>query len=193
MRALLRDVIWPVLFWLWVGGVSLWIEESAVREAESPPAAQKYSSIHFTRMRFEQLYGDNNQLVVESPEARFDSETKHLSLLQPRLWWKKGAAGVIFSATGTQGLVLTEVGDTALPSEFQLLELSEGAHAEGKNSSVDSNRLLLDNKTHLFYCPGAYVSRMEDRTLRSKEGMIYDPQNDRMERLRDPKGIPKIQ
>lgn len=183
--ALIRNRIWPSLFWLWVAGVSGWIHFASVREVEIPAATTKYSNIHFIQMQFEQIYSGNTLLSVESHDAQFDSETKQLRMSEPRLQWKKGEEGVLYTAQGKIGKVTTEITtDTALPADFRYLELGEGVHIEGKNSSVDSTRSMFDNKTQLFYFPESSTMHWEGMEMKHKGGMVYNPLMKKLETLR---------
>ncbi|MEW6234170.1 MAG: hypothetical protein AB1656_02170 [Candidatus Omnitrophota bacterium] len=168
----------PTLFWMWAIAVSVWIETASVGAPESH-AYESFSSIRFTDMRFEQRKAQSSLLVIDAPITDFSSKTRLVKLESPRLAWSSGDK--IFTATGTRGSFEINVSQTALPSNLSVLELKDGAHIEGKNSAVDSKRLLFDNNRRLFQLPESFVIRMANgSTGQSDGGYYYNPLTDEL-------------
>ncbi len=178
-------VLWPLIFWIWVAWVSLWIEHSPVHELVPAGSSQKFSDFRFEDMRFEQRFADNSFIIVHAPQAEFNSETKTFDLVHPQLYWNTKENDNVFSATGTVGKVSSHVADTSLPSEFRLLELSQGAHFEGQGTIVDSSRMLFDNEKRLFYFPESFTLQTESGLTSKSKERYYNPMTKKTGPLQD--------
>jgi hypothetical protein len=180
---------WPFVFWIWVVFVSLWIEHAPVREFASPVVEQQFSDFQFKQMRFEQREEDNSLLVVESPDARFHSKEKHFYLVEPRLEWIGKKEDDVFSATGSIGVVSSHLAETALPSEFRILELSQGASLKKGDTSIDSERMLYDNEKRLFYFPDTCTIKKANAIQSRMKGMVYDPLMEKISPMKENKPL----
>jgi len=168
----------PTLFWMWTIAISVWIETASVGAPKSN-AFESFSNIRFTDMRYEQRNAQGSLLVIDAPITNFSSKTRLVELESPRLSWSSGDK--IFTATGTRGSFEINVTQTALPSDLSVLELKDGAHIEGKNSAVDSKRLLFDNNRRLFQLPEAFFIRMSSGNRgQSDGGYNYNPLTDEL-------------
>ena len=174
-----KGALWPVLFWGWVIWVSWWIDGAPAHILSEQVASQKYSNIRFKEMRFEQKYVEETSLLVESPEAWFESDTGRLVLDQPMLRWQGGKDHRSFIAQAQHGEIQSTLTDSALPSEFRVLELFGQAQAKGQSTSVESEKMLFDCQTRLFTCPGQFTFHQAGLPMKGS-GMFYDPLKDRI-------------
>lgn len=180
--------LWPALFWGWVFVVSVWIERAPVADPSAMPNSLAYSGITFEGLRFEQLGEDSGRIIVTAPRAEFDQAEKKFQLDAPKLEWSNPSAEEAFTASGASGQFLVETDQSALPSEFNRMQLNGGASAQSGQTAVDADRLVFDNEVLLFEVLGRYEWRQ--RTSKSKridpEGaLFFDPIQQKINQNKD--------
>jgi len=177
-----KSILWPVIFWSWVAGVSLWIDAIAVEDIPVFTPGNKFSRIVFHEFSFDQTNADQSGVLLSAPRAFYDSEKGTLSIEQPQIQWKEPARGVVFSATADTGEFKARTGDSALPAAFQYLDLRGHAGAVFQTNRVDSGRMLFDNENHLFLFPETFVFKGEKVNSRLKQ-MYYNPFNQKLDSI----------
>ncbi|MDP8242520.1 MAG: hypothetical protein P9L94_00455 [Candidatus Hinthialibacter antarcticus] len=166
-----RGYLWPVLFWGWVVAMSFYIERAPVHDPRALPSSLAYSGISFEGLRFEQLGEDGGRIIVNAPSAYFNQTEKKFLLDSPELAWDNPAAEESFKATGATGQFQVETNVSALPSEFNRMQLNGGASAQSGQTAVDADRLVFDNELLLFEVLGSYELR-----IRASKSKRIDPQ-----------------
>lgn len=169
----------PVLFWSWVVLVSFWIENTSVSNP-SHSDVEPQTILQFEHFRFEQREMNGPQIILHAPSALYSSENQEIFMNGPTLQWTYEEQ--VYSATGTRGTFFTRDTLTAFPSDFEMLELSEGAQAQGQGWFVDSQRMFFNNKQRIFVLPEPFeiqrISNNKESRAQMKGGYYYNPAND---------------
>ncbi len=188
---LLKNALWPAVFWTWVICVSLWVELTSLNSSMGS-GASRFSDIVFTGMRLEQIMQDGSSLIINSPKAWLEGDENRLYLQTPELT-RKDARDNVFSASSAIGIVTARLSESALPLEFNYLELAGGANAVGKGSSVSSERMLLDCRKRIFFTSNPCQFKKNEMNANMNVSLLYDPLSDRGEQVKDESTIPWIQ
>jgi len=170
-----KSLLWPVIFWGWVAGVSFWIERIPVSNLSEETKKEQFSQFNFHGMRFEQLYLDGKQLLVSAPEAGFSGDEKILHLTRPSLKWSNPASDSVFSASADRGVLQVDVSDTSLPSEFNELTLIDNAHAVSRQATVDSQRMVFDNENTVVMVDGPSTYKSAQLQSQINDDRVFDP------------------
>lgn len=183
-----KNILWPVIFWSWVAGVSLWIDAIAVEEIPVLLSENKFGRIDFQDFSFDQTNPDHSGVLLTAPAAFYDSDKGTLAIDQPQIQWKDPARGMVFSATADTGEFKARTTESALPAAFQYLDLRGHAGAVFQTNRVDSGRMLFDNENRLFLFPEPFLFQGEKVNSRLKE-MYYNPFSQRLDLISK---VPKI-
>ncbi|MBZ0258406.1 hypothetical protein K8I31_20225 [bacterium] len=170
--------LWPLLFWGWVFTMSMWIEWSPVNDPRALPSTLAYTGISFKGLRFEQLDATGGRIVVNAPTALFNQADKNFQLDSPELTWSKPADNESFSAKGDSGQFIVETNISALPSEFNRMELTGNASAQSGKTAVDADRLVFDNQLLLFEVLGRYSwsnNQVKSKAIDPDSELFFDP------------------
>lgn len=173
-RSSLKTNLFPGLFWIWVVGVSIWIETSPIQSVLSNVVEKKYSQITFTGMHFEQINSDGALVQLKAPSALFNSDTRQLTLTQPEIQWNDSAHDQIVSASSSLGRFSAQLSESALPSAFHYLILSGSAAVFSGTSRVDSETMLFDNDNRMFIFPVPF-SFQQGKTKLQHSRMYFEP------------------
>ncbi|GEM_PF-2708768 len=187
-RQRVKSLLWPVAFWIWTAGVSLWIDTVPVEETPPLPFESKFGNIEFHGIVFNQNHADSAGIALDAPRALFDGEKGILYIDHPHIQWKDPGKGIVFSATAAAGEFKSHTGASALPSAFQYLDLRGQAQAAFQSNRVDSERMLFDNENRLFVFPDPFHFKGEKVSSRLKQ-MYYNPFTQKLDLISK---VPKI-
>ncbi|MBD3266979.1 hypothetical protein GF373_09945 [bacterium] len=159
LTALTLQKSWAILFWGWMIGVSMWLDQAPIENPREQGPQQRYSNFTFHEMQFEQRYESGIFIHVISQHAVFDKEQRKLTLKEPVLT-QNDEKGNTVKAKGLEGTIHVSVtgSKTGLPSEFTELILTGNARAEGKDAegehwTVESSKLVFDNHDRRIFFP----------------------------------------
>jgi hypothetical protein len=173
---------WPAVFWLWMIGVSIWIDNAPINNPEERVSPDQFSNFAFAGMRFEQRYEAGTVIQVTSEQAIFDAGKRMLTLDQPFFnYTDRKTPPQTIQANGNEGLIeITDTGaETGLPTEFSELTLTGDAFAQGEKWSVASSKLIFNNKESRIYFPEKSVIRQQG-SRSTLTGFMYDIESQTM-------------
>jgi len=172
-----KHTFWPILFWGWVVGVSLWLENIEVTDPTEQAQSGQFTNLNFKTMYFVQRYADGKLLNVKAPKAEFNSETRQLYIEYPKLTWNDVPNDRIFSATADVGLISANVGRSALPSEFNILNLKNNVIATTQQVAVQSQQMIFDNRNTfaIIKAPFSFNNSQTGMKGNVTEDRVFDP------------------
>lgn len=178
----IRNLAWPLIFWSWVLLVTVWLETLSLRAMYQDSGDKNSSSIVFRRILFQQSQQNESRISMQSTQAIYDNQSGQFLIEQPFIQYYQQKpdsllSELVFSATGNMGYFTAQQTDSAFPSDFRFLTLTDGTqiHAVNMNSRVDSESVLFDNNTRLFYFPDQFRFQREKMGKGQSEKMVFNP------------------